>query len=77
MRTDCVLHRELYSVFCGAQYSCLENPMDRGAWRAKVLGVTKESFSTQRLNNKQQRKMGSSECHLNRKRKNTNLRATS
>ena len=22
------------------QYSCLENPMDRGAWRAAVLGVT-------------------------------------
>ena len=23
------------------QYSCLENPMDRGAWRAAVHGVTK------------------------------------
>ena len=23
------------------QYSCLENPMDRGAWWAAVLGVTK------------------------------------
>ena len=23
------------------QYSCLENPMDRGAWRATVLSVTK------------------------------------
>ena len=23
------------------QYSCLENSMDRGAWRAKVHGVTK------------------------------------
>ena len=22
------------------QYSCLENPMDRGAWRARVQGVT-------------------------------------
>ena len=22
-------------------YSCLENPMDRGAWRAAVHGVTK------------------------------------
>ena len=22
------------------QYSCLENPMDRGAWQATVLGVT-------------------------------------
>ena len=23
------------------QYSCLENAMDRGAWQATVLGVTK------------------------------------
>ena len=23
------------------QYSCLENPMDRGAWRASVYGVAK------------------------------------
>ena len=23
------------------QYSCLENPVDRGAWRATVYGVTK------------------------------------
>ena len=23
------------------QYSCLENPMDRGAWRGAVLGVAK------------------------------------
>ena len=27
------------------QYSCLENPMDRGAWRATVYGVT-ESDTT-------------------------------
>ena len=25
------------------QYSCLENPVDRGAWRATVHRVTKES----------------------------------
>ena len=25
------------------QYSCLGNPMDRAAWRATVLGVTRES----------------------------------
>ena len=25
------------------QYSCLENPMDRGDWQAIVHGVTKES----------------------------------
>ena len=30
------------------QYSCLENPVDRGAWRATVLGVTK---SQTRLSN--------------------------
>ena len=23
------------------QYSCLENPMDRGAWQARVHGVAK------------------------------------
>ena len=25
------------------QYSCLGNPMDRGAWQATAHGVTKES----------------------------------
>ena len=25
------------------QYSCLENPIDRGAWRATVHGVTKQT----------------------------------
>ena len=29
------------------QYSCLENPMDRGAWRATIHGLTK---SQTRLN---------------------------
>ena len=29
------------------QYSCLENPMDRGAWRATVHGVAKESDMTE------------------------------
>ena len=28
------------------QYSCLENPMDRGTWQATVHGVTKESDMT-------------------------------
>ena len=32
------------------QYSCLENPTDRGAWRATVHGVTKERRRTERLN---------------------------
>ena len=30
------------------QYSCLAHPMDRGAWRATVHGVTKESDPTMR-----------------------------
>ena len=29
------------------QHSCLGNPMDRGAWRATVPGVTKESGTTE------------------------------
>ena len=33
------------------QYSCLGNPMDRGAWRAIVHGVAKASYVTERLNN--------------------------
>ena len=28
------------------KYSCLEYPMDRGAWRATVHGVAKESDMT-------------------------------
>ena len=32
------------------QYSCLENSMDRGAWRATVHRVAKESDMTWRLN---------------------------
>ena len=28
------------------QYSCLGNPMDRGAWQATVHGVAKESDTT-------------------------------
>ena len=33
------------------QYSCLENPMDRGAWWATVHGVAKESDTPSQLNN--------------------------
>ena len=29
------------------QYSCLENPMDRGAWQATVHRVAKESYTTE------------------------------
>ena len=31
------------------QYSCLENPMDRGTWRAITHGVAKESDTTQQM----------------------------
>ena len=37
------------------QYSCLENPMDRGAWWDTVHGVAKESDTTYQLNNKEDR----------------------
>ena len=36
------------------QYSCLENPMDRGAWWAAVHRVTKESDTTKQLKQQQQ-----------------------
>ena len=32
------------------QYSCLENPMDRGAWRAMVHGVAKSRTRLKQLN---------------------------
>ena len=33
------------------QYSCLGNSMERGAWQATIHGVTKESDTTEQLNN--------------------------
>ena len=33
------------------QYSCLENPTDRGTWRATVHGVEKELDMTKQLKN--------------------------
>ena len=33
------------------QYSCLENPMERGAWWATVCGVPKESDMIQGVKN--------------------------
>ena len=32
------------------QYSCLENPMDRGVWRAAVHGVAKSQTQLKQLN---------------------------
>ena len=42
------LEKEMATLF---QYSCLGNPTDREAWWATVLGVAKESDTTQKLNN--------------------------
>ena len=36
------------------QYSCLENPVDRGTWQATLHGVAKSQIVTYRLNNKDQ-----------------------
>ena len=35
------------------QYSCLGNPMDRGAWQVTVHGITEEADMTYQLNSKQ------------------------
>ena len=43
----CVFLPPLLNIFCFFQYSCLENPMDEGAWWAAVHGVAK---SQTRLN---------------------------
>ena len=32
------------------QYSCLENPMDSGAWKAAVPGITESQTRLKRLN---------------------------
>ena len=42
------------------QYSCLENAMDRGAWRATVHGVAKESHNWSNLAQSQRLEEGSS-----------------
>ena len=43
------------------QYSCLENPMDRGAWQVTVHGVTKEPDVTEQLNNNSSKRTDSLE----------------
>ena len=42
------------------QYSCLEYPMDRGAWRLAVHGVTKDWAQ---LNTMQPKKVGNVTCY--------------
>ena len=42
------LNLALTNSILGNRYSCLENPTDRGAWRAGVHGVA-ESDTTERL----------------------------
>ena len=48
---ELVMDREAWRAAGGRngkpfQYSCLENPMDRGAWYARVHGVPKVSVTT-------------------------------
>ena len=41
---SCILIVSIFEVLCNGtplQYSCLENPMDRGVWWAPVHGVAK------------------------------------
>ena len=40
------------------RYSCLENSMGRGAWRAPIHKVAKESGMSQRLNSNKMRHLG-------------------
>ena len=42
------IEKEMATRNC--QYSCLENPMDREAWRATVHGIAKELNMTEQLN---------------------------
>ena len=48
-----------YSLQC----SCLENPMDRGAWQATVPGVTKSRTWPERLTLSQKRGLSGTWCH--------------
>ena len=46
------------------QHSWLENPMNRGAWRSTVHGVTKESNTTQGVNNNDQKRVTFFQKHI-------------
>ena len=47
------------------QYSCLGDPMDRGAWRATVRGGHKESDTTEQLSTHQSRMLSHSVTRKN------------
>ena len=44
------------------QYSCLENPMDRGAWQATVHGVAKSQARLKQLSTHNPNKTGNRFC---------------
>ena len=44
------------------QYSCLEDPMDRRAWRAAVHGATKSRTRLKRLTHTHTQESGGGEC---------------
>ena len=46
------------------QYSCLENPMDRGAWRATVHGFTKKLNRTEATQHACTQSHGTTKLHL-------------
>ena len=46
------------------QYSCLENPMDRGAWRAAVHGVTQSRTRLKRLSSSSSSSRGRRWCQV-------------
>ena len=52
------------------QYSCLENPMDRGAWRAIVYGVT-ELDTTEAIEHARTHYILSFCCHVFRQGSHT------
>ena len=46
---ECLVEKTTHSNGTPLQYFCLENPMDEGAWKAVVHGVTKSRTLTERL----------------------------
>ena len=52
------------------QYSCLENPMDRGTWQAPVHGVTKSLIQLKQLSTNQQDLTALSLCATKNKTSN-------